>query len=80
MTASPVIKVKLFTHEAIVHAQTLSIEKLLNRKVEFDISLNVKGVRSNIQFTVNEAEITQIKKNLGYTVYTLNADQWIALI
>ena len=69
--------IKLFTHEAIVHSQLQSIEKLLQRKVDYEISLNQHGVRSNIQFKVNPEEIELIKNYLGYTVYTKDGERWV---
>lgn len=65
-------RVKLFTHEVIVHSQLTALESILNRCIHYEISLNSKGTRSNIQFDADEKEIGLIKGNLGYTVMIIN--------
>jgi hypothetical protein len=73
-------KVKLFTHEVIIHAQIAALEKVLNRSVDCTIALNNRGSRSNIQFEANEKEIEQIKGDLGYTIMVLDQNRWMPYI
>jgi hypothetical protein len=56
------------THESIVHAQVLSIEKLLQREIQYQIMLNVQGTRSQIKFLLSENEAQLIRDNLGYKI------------
>lgn len=71
------MRVKLFTHEAIVHSQLLALERILSRVIPYEIALSTKGIRSNIQFFADEQEIKRIKSNLGYTVMILDGTQWL---
>jgi hypothetical protein len=73
-------KIKLFTHEAIVHSQLLAIETTLDRRVDYEISLNKKTTRSHIQFDASDKEIASIKANLGYTVMIEENNQWLPVI
>jgi hypothetical protein len=70
-------KIKLFTHEVIVHTQIAAIEKVLNRSIDCAISLNNRETRSSIQFEATEQEIEQIKGDLGYTIMVLNGTTWL---
>lgn len=71
------LRVKVFTHEAIVHSQLLALERVLARVIPYEIALSTKGIRSNIQFFADEDEIRRIKSNLGYTVMILDGTQWL---
>ena len=71
-------RVKLFTHEVIVHSQLTALEKILNRCLHYEISLNIKGIRSNIQFDADDKEIKLIKGNLGYSVIVINEIRCLA--
>jgi hypothetical protein len=65
-------RVKLFTHEVIVHSQLTALENILNRCIHYEISLNGKDIRSNIQFDANEKEINLIKAHLSYNVMVID--------
>jgi hypothetical protein len=69
--------IKLFTHETIVHAQIIAVRKLLAREIKFDIMLNVRGIRSHIQFDASQTEINLLKDYSGYTVYVKTGNQWV---
>ncbi len=69
-------RIKIFTHESIIHGQVNAIEKIVNRDVQFDITLNLRGDRSNIQFSADEKEIELIKANLGYALLLKNESGW----
>ena len=51
--------IKVYTHESVIHSQMSAIEKVLDRSVNFEITLNTKNARSNIQFEASEDEMTQ---------------------
>ena len=68
--------VKIFTHEVIVHSQINAIEKTLNRDIHCEITLNIRTVRSFIEFDANNSEIDLIKANLGYTVMIKQQNRW----
>lgn len=70
-------KIKIFTHEAIVHTQITALEKTLNRQIEFEINLNLNKVRSNLSFEATEEEINLIRHNLGYTVMIRKGGYWL---
>jgi hypothetical protein len=72
------VQVKIFTHEVIVHSQIAMIEKVLERNIEFAVSLNQKEDRSNIRFDAEVKEITTIKNSLGYNVMVLEGQRWIS--
>jgi hypothetical protein len=72
--------VKLFTHETIVHSQIASIEKVLDRRVDFQITINAKETRSNIQFNATRDEMELIKTQLGYNLLVRNEAGWLPLI
>jgi hypothetical protein len=69
-------RIKIYTHEAIVHSQVNAIEKIVSHEVEFDITLNTRGARSSIQFSAEQNEIELIKNNLGYTILIQNESGW----
>jgi hypothetical protein len=69
--------VKIMTHESIVHGQISSIEGLLERPVNFAVTLNVKGVRSHIRFVASNEEIEKVKSNLGYKIYVQLDKEWV---
>lgn len=68
--------IRIFTHESIIHSQMQSIEKLLDHRVNFAVTLNSKGVRSKIEFLVTEAEIRILNDELGYKIYRQADGQW----
>ena len=72
------INIKILTHESIIHTQLTSIEKLLNRQVQYQLKLNVKGTKSNIEFKASPEELRKMTSHLGYPVYILRDDEWIA--
>jgi hypothetical protein len=63
-------RIKVFTHEVIVHSQVTNLEKILERRIDYEITLNTKGARSNIQFEVSETEVDLIKSKFGYAIMT----------
>jgi hypothetical protein len=71
------INIKILTHESIIHTQITSIEKLLNRQVAYQLKLNVKGTKSNIEFKASQDEVERMTSYLGYPVYVLRDDEWI---
>jgi CheY-like chemotaxis protein len=71
------IRVKLFTNDNLIHDQTGSIEKLLGRSIDFEITLNVQPARQNIQFTVSESELQKIRSTLDYNLLHLNGGHWL---
>ena len=71
------LSVKLFTHESVIHEQIDSLEKHLQREIDFSISLNVDGIRSHIRFSATDAEARLIREVLGYTVYIKKGNQWV---
>jgi hypothetical protein len=62
------IAVKIMTHESIVHTQILSIEKLLNRNITYDVTLNTRGVKSYLSFLATPEEVELVKADLGYRI------------
>jgi hypothetical protein len=70
-------KIKLYTHEVIVHSQISALEKTLNRSIEYKLSLNSRTERSYLQFEADTKEIEKIKSELGYTVSILDGNHWI---
>lgn len=70
-------EVKIMTHETIVHTQLNSIEKLLNRDIDYKANLNTKGIRSSISFKASQLEIDLVKNDLGYKIFIKNNDHWI---
>lgn len=70
------LPVKLMTHEVIVHTQLQSLERVLEREVLCDITLNVKGIKSHIIFNASEEEINKIRQDLGYTIYVRDGETW----
>ena len=71
------IRVKLFTNDNLIHDQTRSLEKLLDRNIEFEIELNVQPARQNIQFMVSENELQKIKSTLDYNILHLSGGHWL---
>jgi hypothetical protein len=69
---------KIMTHESIVHGQIMSLEKLLDRQLSFQLTLNVKGIRSNIEFKASQEEIQRVKQDLGYRVFIKLQDSWVS--
>ena len=74
------VQVKIFTHEVIVHSQVEMIEKVLERDVLFNISLNQTRDRSTIRFDAEEGEVVKIRTNLGYNVMVLEGQTWVSSI
>lgn len=70
------LNIKIMTHESIVHSQLNSIERILNRQVDFKLTLNIKGIKSNIEFVATPDEVEKVKRDLGYTVFTLVGKEW----
>ena len=68
---------RIFTHESIVHTQIASIEKLLERKIEFSITINTKNEKSNIQFSVSENELLELANKLGQTIFFKSNESWM---
>jgi hypothetical protein len=56
------------------------VEKILDRAVEFKVTLNARSARSNIEFEANEKEIELIKANLGYSILIKEDDRWLPSI
>ena len=73
-------KIKLFTHERIIHAQVVNLEKILNRSIDCTILLNNRESGSSIQFDANDQEIEQIKMDLGCTIMVLTGKIWMPYI
>jgi hypothetical protein len=71
------VRIKLYTHEVIIHSQINAIEKALNRQIEANITLNQKEQKSNIEFEVSEKELTTIKHDLGFNVMVYDGDRWL---
>jgi len=71
------VRIRLQTHEVIIHSQIASIEAALERPVVFDITLNQKQAKSTIEFTVSEKEMATLKHNLGLNIFVLSNGQWI---
>lgn len=74
------LRVKLFTHDTIVHSQLSSIENTVGRVVNFQITLNQQDARSNIQFDASEDEVKKIKSELNYNILTLEGKHWLPLL
>jgi hypothetical protein len=70
-------RIKLFTHEAIIHSQVCALEKTLSREIDYELLLNSRESRSHIQFDADEKEIMLIKGNLGYTVMIQDGTHWL---
>jgi hypothetical protein len=71
------LRIRLNTHETIVHSQLQAIEKALSRTVVFEITLNQKGIKSNIEFEAEEKEISVVKNDLGYNVMVFDGERWL---
>lgn len=71
------VRIRLYTHEVIVHSQIAAIEKSLNRAVNCEINLNSKKVRSTIEFDAEEKEISALKHELGYNVMVFDGNTWL---
>ncbi|HEY0652707.1 MAG TPA: response regulator [Chryseosolibacter sp.] len=69
-------RAKLYTNESLIHDQTASIENLLNRAMDFEISLN-EPMRQHIQFLASEKELASIKSELGYNLQLLKGGHWL---
>jgi hypothetical protein len=69
--------VRLSTHELTIHSQMASIETALNRPISFAITLNQKQSRSNIEFSLSEAEIGTLKQDLAMNVQVFNGTRWL---
>lgn len=70
--------IKIITHESIIHSQIQSIERVLARPVSYEVILNVRGVKSHIQFNASPEEIERVKADLGYRVYVKKDNEWVA--
>jgi hypothetical protein len=71
------VRIKLYTHEVIIHSQINAIEKALNRQIGANITLNQKEQKSNIEFEVSEKELITIKHDLGFNVMVYDGDRWL---
>lgn len=70
------VRVKLITNESLIHEQTALIENLVNRDINFEISMN-EPMRHNIQFVASEKELETIKSKLGYNLQLLKGGHWL---
>jgi hypothetical protein len=68
--------VKIMTHESIIHSQLSSLERILNREINCQLTLNVKGIKSNFEFPATEEEIEKVKSDLGYHIYVFTNGEW----
>jgi hypothetical protein len=73
-------RIKLFTHEAIVHTQINTLERILDRKIEFEIVLNTKGLRSSLELSATQHEIEMIRSGTSYTILVRSNDAWMPVI
>jgi hypothetical protein len=71
------VQIRLYTNEVMIHTQIESIQVALKRPVSFVITLNQKEVKSNIEFAVDEKEISTLKHELGYNVQVFNGNRWL---
>jgi DNA-binding NtrC family response regulator len=71
------IRAKIFTSDLLVHGQITSLESLLERKIDFEIALNVKPILQNIQFYASEIELRKIKSELGYNLLLFSGGHWL---
>jgi hypothetical protein len=70
-------RIRIYTHEVIIHAQMHAIEKVLNRTINYTLTLNTATTRSNIEFDAEMTEIESIKSNLGYPVMIQQGNNWL---
>jgi hypothetical protein len=70
-------RLRIFTHESIVHSQVATIQKILGKEITFDIIINSKGARSNIQFMVSSEEMDQLLRHLGYQIFIQTDNHWV---
>jgi hypothetical protein len=69
-------RLRVFTHENIVHTQTALIEKLLKREVSFVVNLNSAEDRPNIQFSASKSELQILCNTLGHTIFVKSDTKW----
>jgi hypothetical protein len=69
--------IRIMTHESIIHSQIVSIERLLEREINCQPTLNAKGVKSNIEFRASTDEIEKVRTDLGYRVLVEKNGQWL---
>lgn len=72
-------KYKIITHESIVHSQVFALYRLLNRQIDYKITLNRQKLSSVIEFDADESEETLLKDELGFTVLKKDAAGWAPL-
>jgi hypothetical protein len=72
-----ITRIRLFTHESIVHSQVIKIETMLGREVPFEIMLNQLQANSTIEFAASDREITLLKNDLGYSVFVFDGTRWL---
>jgi hypothetical protein len=70
-------KIRLHTHEAIIHSQMALIETGLKRPVEFQVILNQKEVRSTIEFEVSDKELSTLKYEMGCNIFIFDGERWL---
>jgi hypothetical protein len=70
-------RIRLYTHEVIIHSQIASIEKILDRVVEFEVTLNQKQLKSTIEFAAEDTEISKLKNDLGYNIFVFDGVRWL---
>jgi hypothetical protein len=71
--------IRIMTHESIVHSQITSLERLLNREIDFALTLNIRGVKSSIEFSATEDEIHRVKADLGYRIFMSENNNWVKI-
>ncbi len=71
------IRVKLVTSDNIIHNQTAALETLLQRDINFEISLNGQPMQQNVQFVVSQNELRRIHSELGYNLLCLSGGHWL---
>jgi hypothetical protein len=72
--------IKIFTDESRVHGQIDALEKILSRRLECEITINVKDTSSSIQFEVSENEMEMIQKEPNLHFLVRQGGHWLPLI
>jgi CheY-like chemotaxis protein len=70
------IRIRIATHEVIVHTQIESIERGLKRPISFDITLNKHRKKSNLEFDATEKEISVLRYDLLLNVFCFDGVRW----
>ena len=70
-------KAKLLTDDGRAHFHQNSLEGLLKREIQFDVTLNNRNRQANIQFEISENEAKKIRSELGFNLFLLTGGYWL---